>query len=374
MIAIGSSLSIRSFCRMGSTVSMFSASGDTSMHLGKVEFKHTYSTATLNIYNDGSRSLRLSKDIDGGGNPGGALHGTWTTEAAVEVSDRRLKVDILPLYQKLIEQYPRNSKKKLAVMSGDDAATKTEDGIQDQLLQVIRQLRPVAFKYKNNAESKFSHYGFIAQEIESVMPNVVSTIHGGKGPEFEKSAQKGIRHNDLIAVITLGLQSLDHRLLKLDKYLNFVQDKVDYNYVTLSTRLKTIEAIIKKVVKGKKIIKDRNDMGQLLIEGSGATKNATTSDVRQDQQVRNGGDHLDVNVIPPQTVTTVTTAVGNSADNSNSQGVPPVFRNETSSLPIIDMEEPFRDTDDTDATGINRQTVDESSSEESESSNNEIYV
>jgi hypothetical protein len=247
-------MSLRNFLRMGSSFSCFATSGDTNtnFHFGKLHLEHNYANDKV-IFKVGGNDVMT---LEGRTSEASKLHGTWSSEGTVTTSDRRLKVDILPLYQKLIEQYPGTElTARSAGNVGRRGSSTGEADVHEKVLTVIRQLRPVAFKYKKNAESKFSHYGFIAQEIETVMPNMVDTI-GSDSPEFAKSAQKGIRTQDLLAVITLGLQSLDHRLLKIDQYMNFVQDKVDHNYITLSTRLKTIEQIIKKAIKGRKVIRE----------------------------------------------------------------------------------------------------------------------
>ena len=74
------------------------------------------------------------------GDPGGSFarlssSGTWTT-----VSDRRLKRDIKPV---------------------------------GGLLQKALELRPVTFRYQNESPERERHLGFIAQEVEAVLPSLV---------------------------------------------------------------------------------------------------------------------------------------------------------------------------------------------------------
>jgi hypothetical protein len=246
-------------------------------------------------YTSASNSDVASISLLGSGSSvvrGGILHGTWTAENSVTSSDRRLKVDILPLYTKLVENRGAAAEAEIAAESGQtsggqlvpyDAASASdaETDQDEQVLGVIRRLRPVAFRYKKNAESKYSHYGFIAQEIETVLPELVTTVPftdgGVSSPEFAKSAEKAIRQADLVAVITVGLQSLDHRLLRLDTYLNYVEDKVDYNYVALSTRIKTIESIIKKVVKGKRVVKQPSSVSKLPVVANADSESSGSS-------------------------------------------------------------------------------------------------
>merc|ERR1712085_46836 len=68
---------------------------------------------------------------------------------------------------------------------------------------VLRELRPVSFKMKRQGvESKYSHYGVIAQELEEVLPDLV---------HINSQGMRSVRYTDLIAVLTLGVQSLDAR-------------------------------------------------------------------------------------------------------------------------------------------------------------------
>merc|ERR1712159_642529 len=142
--------------------------------------------------------------------------------------------------------------KKLDAMKSDvreeaifnKLSKKEQDG--EALLTLLRELRPVSFHYKKSAESKYSRFGFIAQEIEKVLPNMVHT---------DSEGMKSLYQNDLVAVLTLGLQSLDQRLLRIDGKISTLKEKIDVNYLTLSDRLKTIEAVVRKVVEAKKIAK-----------------------------------------------------------------------------------------------------------------------
>jgi len=89
----------------------------------------------------------------------------------------------------------------------------------------LRELRPVSFNFKHGAESKYLKFGFIAQEVETVFPNLVRTV--------ENTNTKAIASQDLIAVLTFALQNLqkEHdaamreiaetrdRLAKLESYV-----------------------------------------------------------------------------------------------------------------------------------------------------------
>merc|ERR1712178_503348 len=92
-------------------------------------------------------------------------------------------------------------------LNRDVSSAKTQEGSKCNTLtgqnavmsNIIRQIRPVSFKYKNQADSKFNRYGFIAQELESVLSAVIS-------PD-KQSGMKAVNYNDMIAVLALGIQS-----------------------------------------------------------------------------------------------------------------------------------------------------------------------
>lgn len=64
----------------------------------------------------------------------------------------------------------------------------------------MRELRPVSFNLKHGPEAKHLKFGFIAQELETVFPNLVRTVG--------KDDTKAVASQDLIAVLTLALQTL----------------------------------------------------------------------------------------------------------------------------------------------------------------------
>ena len=84
----------------------------------------------------------------------------------------------------------------------------------DKGLDAVMELNPVSYRFIANAESEKKSYGFIAQEIEKVIPDVVGTRHDG---------MKVLNYNDLISVLTKAIQEqqiiieeLNQRLIKLE--------------------------------------------------------------------------------------------------------------------------------------------------------------
>merc|ERR1711861_14424 len=105
----------------------------------------------------------------------------------------------------------------------------------------MRQLRPVSFRYKTNAESKHSRYGFIAQELESLIPSVIYS-DGSSGLKF-------IRYHDLLAVVTMGMQVLDSTVAKVEHKLSRANSMIVSDYGLLSPRVRVLENALVELLK-----------------------------------------------------------------------------------------------------------------------------
>eukprot|EP00929_Paragymnodinium_shiwhaense_P116458 TRINITY_DN8602_c0_g1_i1.p2 TRINITY_DN8602_c0_g1~~TRINITY_DN8602_c0_g1_i1.p2 ORF type:complete len:217 (+),score=61.21 TRINITY_DN8602_c0_g1_i1:851-1501(+) len=132
---------------------------------------------------------------------GGDLHGTWNSETAISSSDRRLKQDISPL-----ELFWRAKD-----LQGDEASW------------VLRQLRPVSYKFKKGADRKHVRFGFLADDLEQVLPDIIRNLERKPEPSDGASSQadeaplKAVVYQDLIAVLTFATKKLQHRLADLEK-------------------------------------------------------------------------------------------------------------------------------------------------------------
>jgi len=105
----------------------------------------------------------------------GTLHGTWTVDSTVITSDRKLKKDIKPLQDTLrtiaLEAAAKQDKK-----SPEDERTTPAQWI-------IAMLRPVSYEYLAHAGRR---YGFVANEVEDVLPDLVRTEEGEDGEPLRK--------------------------------------------------------------------------------------------------------------------------------------------------------------------------------------------
>jgi hypothetical protein len=97
----------------------------------------------------------------------------------------------------------------LGLLGSDEEMKHTIDEIEDAL-DVLRELRPVTFFYKEeySAMPERMHYGFIAQEYQRVMPD--QTYHDGS---IDKLC---IDTNELIALLVRANQQLETRIARLE--------------------------------------------------------------------------------------------------------------------------------------------------------------
>jgi len=198
---LGSSLSLRSFSRFGSSVSVLDF-----LHLGSSLSLRSFArlgshlslTGTLDVYGTSTRTLATST-------AGGTLHGVWSSDNVVSASDRRLKKDIRPLESTMPHA---------------------------EVSWLLRELRPVSFSFRRGPESKHIRYGFIAQELERVLPSMVR----------EKDEYKHVIYQDLIALLTLTAQAQQARLEAMDAEVRALREIVTRQGEQTEKRLSALEA------------------------------------------------------------------------------------------------------------------------------------
>jgi hypothetical protein len=187
----------------------------------RITFVNSPSPASIDHYVAGTHTMSMSTTVS-------VLHGIWESDMTITTSDRRLKTSIQPLYQTIAAR----AKTRWSETQGDLAmnAATSDDGRlrgsstqssmvappskqqQDQPIGwLLRELRPVSFKLKSGPEAKYLKFGFIAQELETIFPNLVRNVGGVKDSE---EGTKAIASQDLIAVLTLALQSLQKEMEK----------------------------------------------------------------------------------------------------------------------------------------------------------------
>jgi len=99
--------------------------------------------------------------------------------------------------------------------------------LADHALDTVAKLRPVSFVWKEPKDDgmKGEQMGFIAQEVEQVLPSVVLT-------ENNEEKTKGLKYNELIAVLTKAVQEL-----------KTANDRQEQELQALKTELAAVKAL-----------------------------------------------------------------------------------------------------------------------------------
>mmetsp|Transcript_12377 Transcript_12377/g.33247 ORF Transcript_12377/g.33247 Transcript_12377/m.33247 type:complete len:232 (-) Transcript_12377:73-768(-) len=205
-------MSVLDFVHLGSTLSV---RGDAKFGSDLFTYGKLYFTDTTYL-EDVSGSLKAT--VGGNSamsltNTGGTLHGTWYSDTVISVSDRRLKDNISPLTKTLGQNF-----KELGSPRGQNpiGARASHTGDEDQSADattfgwVLRQLRPVSYNFKKGTDAKNMRFGFIADELEKVLPQVVRELPGEADGVGGK--KKGVVYPDLIAVLTAMMKEFSGQL------------------------------------------------------------------------------------------------------------------------------------------------------------------
>jgi hypothetical protein len=140
-------------------------------------------------------------------------------------SDRRLKKEITPIQRTLREAVKTRGlataqARAQEAFARSQAATSGGGG-GDGALWLLRQLRPVSYSFRSGAESKYMRFGFIADELESVVPEVVRSVGNQRVND-----QKAVVYQDLIAILTAAQQSQQQRIETLEGGLGEVRGRL----------------------------------------------------------------------------------------------------------------------------------------------------
>jgi hypothetical protein len=102
---------------------------------------------------------------------------------------------------------------------------KNVEPLADDTLDVIRKLRPVSYYWKEPKDDGMQgrQYGFIAQEVQKVLPDAVLTMNND-----EKTL--GLKYDDIIPILTKAVQ-------EQDKHIQTTNDDVQQKLAALQARL-----------------------------------------------------------------------------------------------------------------------------------------
>ncbi len=148
-----------------------------------------------------------------------------------------------------------------------DSRLKKDVQSMTNAMQIINQLKPVTYNYKADefpdlGLSRGFQYGFIAQELEKVLPNHVLEASNG---------YKGVNYIMLIPILTQALQESNAKTATINDNLNNAEKK--------------IEALDKKL--NELSIQNNELNAQLRKAGLAVENNATNSQVKFYQNVPN---------------------------------------------------------------------------------------
>ena len=93
------------------------------------------------------------------------------------------------------------------VRNTSDARLKENVKTLEDATDMVKALNPVRYDWKEEADRDGSDIGFIAQEVEEILPELVST---------GDNDMKGIRYGNMVAVLTSSLQSALSRIEALE--------------------------------------------------------------------------------------------------------------------------------------------------------------
>ena len=93
------------------------------------------------------------------------------------------------------------------VRNTSDARLKENVATLEDATEMVKALNPVRYDWKEEADRNGSDIGFIAQEVEEILPELVST---------GDNDMKGIRYGNMVAVLTSSLQSALARIEALE--------------------------------------------------------------------------------------------------------------------------------------------------------------
>ena len=111
--------------------------------------------------------------------------------------------------------------------TSDERLKKNIEEIEDESNEKVKQLRPVTYQWKHQTHDK-SQAGFIAQEVEKVLPELVK-----ENDSVDGSTYKGVSSDDLIPYLVKYVQKLRKKLETLKE--TKLKKSVSLNEISVST-------------------------------------------------------------------------------------------------------------------------------------------
>jgi len=264
----GSTLALRQFSRMGATLSIFGQVrlGSTlsvldnlflgsGLHFGEgnTYIHYDQTSSELRVIAQGNKRLSLS-------GTGGTLHGTWASESIISASDRRLKRRVEPLHRAIAGRMPSLRPDMQSSTAADMAGLQKEPSLagaprpappEVTMLRkgsqsagaavdwLLRELRPVSFKFRDGPEAKYARYGFVAQELERVLPEMVRT----------RNEEKHVVYQDMVAVLTLASQVQQDRLAEQNARAKVRRERLDVQAQRMNHLQRSVSALTARLTR-----------------------------------------------------------------------------------------------------------------------------
>lgn len=105
---------------------------------------------------------------------------------------------------------------------GSDITLKQDVVPIKDALKKVAALRPVSWRWKAAKKSDRPRYGFIAQELEEILPDLVTeeVWQGDESVRGDGSMRKHIRANDITPYLVKAIQEMQAQLNDLEKKLD----------------------------------------------------------------------------------------------------------------------------------------------------------
>lgn len=185
--------------------------------------QETDAGARIGFYVNNNRGMSIT-------DAGGTLHGTWTADVSVSTSDRSLKDNIRGLEDTLRKNMARQANATDTTPSASRPGAENPSADPSQWL--LRQLRPVSYNFRQGNEAKYMRFGFIADELEQVLPEVVRELptteeQKKQDPGEKTEPKKGVVYTDLIAVLTTIVKDFNMQLKGLQGRMKSAEGELE---------------------------------------------------------------------------------------------------------------------------------------------------
>ena len=154
---------------------------------------------------------------------------------------------------------------------GSSLRFKTDAANYERGSDVINQLRPVAFKYKDTPET---HLGFIAEEVFEIEPTLIYHDEGST------TTPRGIRYNEMSAIFAKAIQELDAKFAAFASSTpqaaegsgSFLSSITEWIGTKITATLGVFESVLVKHIEVTNLHADVIDSKQLCLEDICITK------------------------------------------------------------------------------------------------------